>query len=73
MHPVRIVDALWEAAAEVVEPPQLAIIIVSEPDGLLAFRHNCAAGLPALSAALREMADKLDRGEAQNLLTLVKP
>lgn len=77
--PVKIVNELWDHAAALVDPPQLAIVIVSEapseenPSGLCAFRHNCFAGLPALIASLRQFADQLERGEARDMLTVVKP
>jgi hypothetical protein len=68
MKPVAIVNALWEVAATKIEEPQLAIVIVSDQK-TCAFRHNCAAGLPAMIDALRQFADQLEQGDARNLLT----
>lgn len=57
--PVKIVDTLWAQAAKMVQPPQLAIVIVSEAGGVCAFRHNCLAGLPDLAGVLHAFADQL--------------
>ena len=73
-QPVNIVTVLWEHAEQLVAPPQFCLVVVSDPPGTgtgtLAFRHNSAT-LSDVTAALRELADKLDAGEARSHLSLV--
>ena len=74
-HPIAIVNKVCEEALKYVEPPQLFVVFVSDPPGVgtghVAFRHN-AASEQDLSRALRELADKLDAGEARETLQVVK-
>jgi hypothetical protein len=65
MDPVKVVNILWDRASDLVVPPQLAIVIVSDKDGICAFRHNCVSGEKALASALREFANKLDNKETE--------
>ena len=66
--PVKIVNELWDHASSIVVPPQLAIVVVSESDGVCAFRHNCDS-LDTLSAVMRQFADQIDIGDARHMLT----
>lgn len=73
-HPIKIADSLWNHATGLIEPPQFCFVVVSDPHGVgtgtLAFRHNCET-IEGLVAALRELADKLEAGEARPALALV--
>ena len=71
--PVKIVDTLWGQAVKMVQPPQLAIVIVSEADGVCAFRHNCVAGTPDFARVLHQFASQLEAGEGRGVLSEAQP
>jgi len=62
MDPIKVVNILCDRASELVVPPQLVIVIVSDKEGICAFRHNCVSGAKVLAEALRELAGRIETG-----------
>lgn len=60
-----IADELWAKAKTLVEPPQVCIVIVTDPSGTVVCQNNRSLG--ELVVALREVADKYESIEDQVL------